>query len=260
MPWNFTAFDYIRAFVDNLPMTHAYCSLREQIDAGFSAIPPIFPDFEDVATAVYNIDVQQRRLALRSHAASKCKPSIYCAECSRLSRPHASFTGGTLLPPYLAFMQTTESHTLALFSSRFNAVLDSACAIHIIRDRRFFWTYHPDPATSVGTASCGVLNTLGCGEVLFPVTLGGDEWTIDMPDCLHAPDVPINLISVGVLQENRIRVVFDFMATTIHFPYISTGVDGLSLSAAVEHRLSFLHCDFLLLPGPSDSPQFSRER
>jgi len=43
-------------------MTDAYHSLHEHVDNDFSAIPLIFPDFEDIVSAVYTIDIQQRRL------------------------------------------------------------------------------------------------------------------------------------------------------------------------------------------------------
>ena len=58
-PWDFMAFDCIQTFVDNLPISDTYCSLHEWVDNGFSVVPPLFPDFEDIATAALNIDVQQ---------------------------------------------------------------------------------------------------------------------------------------------------------------------------------------------------------
>ena len=62
-PWDFTDFECVRTFVDHLPLTEAFRSLRERIDHGFSAIPPFFPPFENLAVEVLAIDTQQRRLA-----------------------------------------------------------------------------------------------------------------------------------------------------------------------------------------------------
>ena len=73
-PWDFMAFDCVGMFVDNLPMSNAYYSLREWVDDGFSAVPPLFPNFEDIATAALNINVQQHRLlALHPSNPSACR-------------------------------------------------------------------------------------------------------------------------------------------------------------------------------------------
>jgi len=354
-PWDFTAFDCVRTFVDNLPMTDAYRSLWEHIDNSFSTVPPVFPDFEDIANAVYAVDIQQHQLqslcpaalpprkppnphppsssALPDSTSSTAPPARLrptCTNCKALghsveacwepgggnvggrdrfyaerlaaaTRPHANFASDSLidpssttasplptvntpvieptpdvahtpvsddvaesslldlyagftpesLPPYLAFLQSTDSFALASFASRFNTILDSGCTTHIIKDRQYFWTYNPELATPVGTANCGVLNTLARGEVRFRVLFQGQERIVRMRECLHAPDVPVNLLSVGAMAEKSVHVIFEKGAMTIHFPHSSVDVDGVSLSAVVAHRLSFLRCDFLLPPSSS---------
>ena len=119
--------------------------------------------------------------------------------------------------------------------------------MHIIRDWRYFWTYNPSLATPVSMVNCGVLNTLARGEVHFRALLGGIECVFCMPDCLHALDIPINLLSVGAMAEKHVHVVFDFGVTSIYIPWSSCGADGLFLSASMVDRLSFLKCDFILL-------------
>jgi len=165
-------------------------------------------------------------------------------ECYSGPLPESAST----LPPYLAFLQSTNPFALATFSSRFNTILDLGCTTHIIKDRQYFWTYHPELATPVGTANCGVLETLTRGEVRFRISFQGQERVVRMRECLHAPSVPINLLSVGAMAEKSVNVLFEKGATTIHFPCSSVDVDGISLSAAVAHRLSFLRCNFLLPP------------
>jgi len=64
------------------------------------------------------------------------------------------------LPPHLAFLQSMNLFALASFALHFNTILDSECTTHIIKDRQYFWMYHSKLATPVGTANCGVLNTL----------------------------------------------------------------------------------------------------
>lgn len=157
--------------------------------------------------------------------------------------------------PYLEFIQKSSPVILASIESHFNSVLDSACTTHIIRDAKHFWTYHPELAVPVGTANCGILQTKARGEVRFRAHVDGLSVVLVLADCLHAPDVPINLLSVGSMVENDIKLVFEKDATTIHFPDASKDLRGKSLSAMVHKRLSFLHCDFVPPPTPHvDTP------
>ncbi|KAF5378208.1 hypothetical protein D9615_007539 [Tricholomella constricta] len=149
---------------------------------------------------------------------------------------------------YSDFTQVTSPIVLASLADRFNAILDSGCTVHIIRDRRFFWTYDTSLAVPVGTANCGTLQTLARGEVRFRIVLDGIEQIISLPDCLHAPDVPINLLSVGSMTEKNVRLVFEKDATSIQFPDASPSPTSHTIEATVVRRLSFLHLDFVLPP------------
>jgi hypothetical protein len=70
--------------------------------------------------------------------------------------------------------------------------------------------------------------------------------------CLHAPDAPINLISVGALNEDSLTVAFvPGGPTTISYPLSDSVLPGFAFTASVIRCLSFLHLDFVLPPGPS---------
>lgn len=67
-----------------------------------------------------------------------------------------------------------------------------------------------------------------------------------LKDCLYAPDIPINLLSVGSMMENDVRLTFEKEATTLYFPSTSKNPNGESLQATVHDRLLFLYCNFIL--------------
>jgi hypothetical protein len=79
--------------------------------------------------------------------------------------------------------------------------------------------------------------------------------TFNLNDCLHAPDAPINLISVGALAEKDVTFTFSKDRTIIAFPPGHPVLPSFTFDATVLRRLSFLDCAFL--PAPSldlDSP------
>jgi hypothetical protein len=139
---------------------------------------------------------------------------------------------------------------LSSITTLFNAILDSGCTHHIIRDRSLFWTYHTSQAIPVKTANCGTLETLAKGDVKVRLLCGTTSIILVFRDCLHAPSAPINLISVGAMQERRMRVHFNEDTTVIHFPSDHPSLAGLSFQATVFRRLSFLQCDFIIPTPP----------
>jgi len=61
--------------MDNLFMTDVYQLLCKHINDGFSALPPVFPNFEDIASSIQAIDVQQLRLqSLHPNATASHQP------------------------------------------------------------------------------------------------------------------------------------------------------------------------------------------
>ena len=133
----------------------------------------------------------------------------------------------------------------ASLHERFNTALDSTCTNQIIRDRNLFQTYDVSGAVPVKTANCGFLTTLAIGDVKFCIVIKGTPIIWTLKSCLHAPDVPINLISVGALQEHHMSVTFAFQKTTIAFPNTHSTLAGLSFEAEVIRRLSLLYLNFI---------------
>ena len=140
---------------------------------------------------------------------------------------------------------------LSSISQTFNSALDSACTNHIFRDRDLFHMYDAGGAMPVKTANCGLLTTLGIGDVKINLTINNKTIVWTLRNCLHAPTVPINLISVGALQEHHMSVTFSFQKTTISFPPSHPHLSGLSFDAHVTRRLSLLNLNFIL---PSTLP------
>ena len=144
---------------------------------------------------------------------------------------------------------------LASLSQTFNSALDSACTNHIIRDRNLFHRYDSDGGVPVKTANCGFLETLGIGDVKFNLTVNGHTVLWTLKNCLHAPTVPINLISVGALQEHHLSINFSYQKTTVSFPTDHPELAGQSFEAMVHRRLSLLNLDFI--PASSTVPDHS---
>jgi hypothetical protein len=119
--------------------------------------------------------------------------------------------------PLYDFIQKEGPVAFATFQRWYNSILDSGCTSHIFRDHSIFWTYDPEWAVSVQTTNCGTLHTLVHGNVKFRVQCGLSSVVVTLCDCLHAPDVPLNLISVGALQEHRMQLIFEHDGTIIHF-------------------------------------------
>ena len=136
----------------------------------------------------------------------------------------------------------------------FNSVLDSGCTHYIICDRALFWSYDTTLATPVRTANCGSLQTLARGSVHFRVLSGDRNVIFILNDCLHAPDAPINLISVDALTEKGAIFTFSKGQTTIAFPPDHPVLPLFSFNATVHNCLSFLDCDFVLPSSSVDSP------
>lgn len=106
---------------------------------------------------------------------------------------------------------------------------------------------------------------LGIGNVKIKLSISNKTVVWTLTNCLHAPSVPINLISVGALQEHHMSVAFSYQKTTISFPLDHPYLSGLSFDAHVTCCLSLLNLDFippstppaafLLFPATQNSPK-----
>ena len=87
------------------------------------------------------------------------------------------------------------------------------------------------------TANHGVLTTLAHGDVRMTVQTSDRPVTIVLKDCLHAPGISLNLLSVGMMQECRMDALFPFGITS--FTYVTFPDDSLlcrlSFTADVLH-------------------------
>ena len=147
-----------------------------------------------------------------------------------------------ITPAYLISLKITQ-----------NSVLDSACTQYIIRDRSLFWSYDPAGAKSVGTANCRTLETLATGHVKLRLVIDDGtsapihiNWMLR--NCLHAPDCPINLISVSTLNKAHMSVTFVpnsvTTLTSLDDPEKLGRLTSKSFPARVINKLSFLDCNF----------------
>ena len=75
--------------------------------------------------------------------------------------------------------------------------------------------------------------------------------------CLYALDAPINLISIGALNENGLMVTFNPGASThLSLPIDDPDLPGFTFHAMVFHQLSLLNCNFIE-PGDNQPAVFS---
>jgi hypothetical protein len=147
---------------------------------------------------------------------------------------------------------TTNFTTSALASmvSLYNALLDSGCTHHIIRDRALFSNY-VSSAISVGITNCGSLEALGTGDVKFSYPYRDRHVVFTLRGCLYAPTAPINLLSVGALVERGMSCLFSPGGITkVFFADDYSLLPELEFLATVANRLSFLSLDFA--PPPPD--------
>ena len=171
----------------------------------------------------------------------------------------------------MAFMSNSveDFKSIAFLSlgGHFNSALDSGCTDHIIRHCEIFQNYDTSKAVSIGTANSGSLEALAGGDVSFRVPYHDRHGQVQqilftLRNCLYAPDAPVNLISVGALNEQGLVVTFTPGASTeLSLPPDDPDLPGFTFHATVIRRLSLLHCDFIL-PGddllkPSAFPAIS---
>ena len=130
----------------------------------------------------------------------------------------------------------------------YNALLDSGCTHHIVRDRALFSTYVSSPV-SVGTANCGSLEALGTGDVSFRYPYRDRHVLFTLRGCLYAPAAPINLLSVGALVERGMSCLFSPGGITkVFFSGDHPLLPGLEFCATVANHLSFLKVGFFIPP------------
>ena len=130
-------------------------------------------------------------------------------------------------------------------ANSFNTLLDSGCMRQVVRDRALFHDF-AEKSVSVGTATYGSLDALGSGDVEFRYPFGDRNVIFTLRDCLYAPTAPMNLLSVGTLVERGMSCLFlPGGITKASYPDNHPKLLGLTISATVVNRLSFLFLDFI---------------
>ena len=183
--------------------------------------------------------------------------STHCIPENLIADMDTFDVGGDLSPRGVGCMAMSSDLEYALSSSPVlssgcaNALLDSGCSHHLIKDRSLFSSYDVSGATSVTTANCGSLRALASGDVTLRLPYNGRFVAVVLRNCLHAPDVPLHLLSVGVLQHSQIAIRFEPQSgqdppyTALVFPRDHPVLPGFALRATLVRRLSFLACDFV---------------
>ncbi len=162
--------------------------------------------------------------------------------------------------PMPAALLTSDPLALAALLQSYQALFDLGCTHHIIKDRNYFWTYHPEGAVPVGTASSGTLSTKvrGIVKVRIHTEQSCLPVTLTLHDCLHGPESPFNLLSVGAFLEANMPVSFQTNSVAI-IQLLSnhSSMQNLSFKAEIHGRVAFHPCEFLLPLSPShDDPSF----
>ena len=170
------------------------------------------------------------------------------------------------MDPRLSFPVTHPALTARYLSPQsmansFNALLDSGCTRHVVRNRALFRDY-TENSFSVHTATCGSLEALGSGDVEFRYPFGNKYVTFTLCGCLYAPMAPINLLSVCTLVERGLACLLSPDGITkVSYPDLDPTLPGLTFSATVVNHLSFLLLDFIPpVPSPVPSPVASSAR
>ena len=91
-------------------------------------------------------------------------------------------------------------------ANSFNALLDSGCTHHVVRDWALFHDF-AEKSVSVSTATYGSLDALGSGDVEFRYPFGDRNVIFTLCDCLYAPTAPVNLSLFSYLH---LQYTFNF--------------------------------------------------
>lgn len=144
----------------------------------------------------------------------------------------------------LAELKVNNPSAFAAMTRKSLNLLDSGCTNHIVPGQRFFHTYNPGRAISVKTANTGSLVTQALGTCYFkmPIKGTGRSLILEMHDCLHAPNAPVNLISTGEMLAHHFAL---YMAAKKMKIYI-LGTPCKFAIADVKFRLCIL-CGLFLL-------------
>ncbi|KAK0449956.1 hypothetical protein EV421DRAFT_1899472 [Armillaria borealis] len=212
-------------FVWNLPEDDCgwYMALKQEVtrdcSLAFDCINFIY--FESILTRVVDLDTQwklnhhlqhslpendvasdEEVYAAITKVPSETSCNIDTYNTDELFVCSSAITLSPLLSASTHYLDVMNEKAYILLAQMIKILLDSGCTAHIFKEQKFFWTYNEDQAIDVKTANCGVLSTKARGEIHIRVKcISGTHMVVSLMDCLHAPEVPMNLVSVSALME-----------------------------------------------------------
>ena len=77
-----------------------------------------------------------------------------------------------------------------------STLLNSGTTSHLITNQEYFINSQAEDNPGIQTANHGVLCTTGRGTRVADLILGGEKYWVTLHDCLHAPGMFTNLLSV----------------------------------------------------------------
>ncbi|KAG1800683.1 uncharacterized protein BJ212DRAFT_1218920, partial [Suillus subaureus] len=81
----------------------------------------------------------------------------------------------------------SEENIACIIHYTMSTILNSSMTLTIITNHKFFWTFSNDSHVTMKTANHGRLPTLGHGECIADLKIGGRTCCIQLTNCLHTP-------------------------------------------------------------------------
>ena len=116
----------------------------------------------------------------------------------------------------------------------------------LVRDHTHFHSYTADSSVHVKTANDGWLPTLGSGNCIALLPVGGDRFLVCFSGCLHAPSAMLNLLSIGWMVAKGWECNFRSAPPRCDLVYHAQPLG----SHLLQNNLCFLDVEFLSFDTP----------
>ncbi|KAJ3566546.1 hypothetical protein NP233_g6934 [Leucocoprinus birnbaumii] len=147
---------------------------------------------------------------------------------------------------HLLVLQEVSLLPTELFAGAFHALLDSGSMHHIFSDCDLFTSLDDSPSTtSLTTTNGSLLEVIGHGKVRLVIQNWGDAVQVMLQDCLYAPDMPFNILSIAGLASKGIAVKFAADSTLLVEIPMPGCPDPLVVHTVLCGGLSHLVCDYV---------------
>lgn len=180
---------------------------------------------------------------------------VLTEDCNEISRSsyavsyvnnQSKFDPSSYLSPKLSTLtqlEIDEPSTFAMITCEIPTLLDSGCTNHIIQNWNHFFSYDINGALNVKTANAGNLSTLASGNCYYKIPIIGwlKHLMLEMHDCLHALNIPVNLLSTSTMLEKHFSFYMSKKEVRVYIP----GTDRLFALADIKRRLCFMRGELL---------------